>query len=216
MGDPRVRKKAKKWPFLDPCGAKSRGSGGAPPTHLILLRNQRERVPPPPPRTPPLGGAGGGGGARRWEGGARSVARVDGRVCVPCGGFDRVLAGRARKGMSRRGLRLTSGPGEPDPAASATRPAVAPPGRPPSPGKTRQARVASVGAPPVGVRVSLSRAWLAMPAETGVLGGSRPLRDLPFRSATSSQAPMGPRSPHTIVGSEPSPPRGIINSQSGT
>ena len=33
-------KKAKKWPFLHPCGAKSRGSGGAPPTHLILLRDQ--------------------------------------------------------------------------------------------------------------------------------------------------------------------------------
>ena len=33
-------KKGKKCPFLDPCGAKSRGSGGAPPTHLILLRNQ--------------------------------------------------------------------------------------------------------------------------------------------------------------------------------
>ena len=24
-----------------PCGAESRGGGGAPPTHLILLRNQR-------------------------------------------------------------------------------------------------------------------------------------------------------------------------------
>ena len=49
---------AKKWPFLDPCGAKSRGSGGAPPTHLILLRNQwsayREIVAPahqPPARS---------------------------------------------------------------------------------------------------------------------------------------------------------------------
>ena len=40
-----IPKKGKKWPFLGPCGAKSRGSGGAPPTHLILLRNQR------PPRT---------------------------------------------------------------------------------------------------------------------------------------------------------------------
>ena len=36
-----IPKKGKKWPFLGPCGAKSRGSGGAPPTHLILLRNQR-------------------------------------------------------------------------------------------------------------------------------------------------------------------------------
>ena len=32
---------AKKCTFLDPCGAKSWGSGGAPPTNLILLRNQR-------------------------------------------------------------------------------------------------------------------------------------------------------------------------------
>ena len=29
--------------FLPPCGAKLRGSGGAPPTNLILLRNQRPR-----------------------------------------------------------------------------------------------------------------------------------------------------------------------------
>ena len=31
---------AKKCPFFPPCGAKSWGSGGAPPTNLILLRNQ--------------------------------------------------------------------------------------------------------------------------------------------------------------------------------
>ena len=35
---------AKKCTFLAPCGAKSWGSGGAPPTNLILLRNQRTRV----------------------------------------------------------------------------------------------------------------------------------------------------------------------------
>ena len=35
-------KKAKKTPFLTPPGAESRGSGGAPPTHLILLRTQSE------------------------------------------------------------------------------------------------------------------------------------------------------------------------------
>ena len=35
-----LEKKAKNRLFSDPCGAKSRGSGGAPPTHLILLRNQ--------------------------------------------------------------------------------------------------------------------------------------------------------------------------------
>ena len=33
-------KKCQKWHFLDPCGAKPRGGGGAPPTNLILLRNQ--------------------------------------------------------------------------------------------------------------------------------------------------------------------------------
>ena len=31
---------AKNDPFFPPCGAKSRGGGGAPPTNLILLRNQ--------------------------------------------------------------------------------------------------------------------------------------------------------------------------------
>ena len=49
-----------KWPFLDPCGAKPRGSGGAPPTTLILLRNQRAparraaRAVGPPPSGPCL------------------------------------------------------------------------------------------------------------------------------------------------------------------
>ena len=44
--DPRgVRKRAKNSPFWPPCGVKSRGSGGAPPTHLILLRNQRAHRP---------------------------------------------------------------------------------------------------------------------------------------------------------------------------
>ena len=35
---------AKKCPFFPPCGAKSWGSGGAPPTNLILLRNQLQAV----------------------------------------------------------------------------------------------------------------------------------------------------------------------------
>ena len=39
-GSSGTKKKGKKCPFFAPCGAKSRGSGGAPPTHLILLRNQ--------------------------------------------------------------------------------------------------------------------------------------------------------------------------------
>ena len=37
----RVLKKGQKMAFFWACGVKSRGSGGAPPTHLILLRNQR-------------------------------------------------------------------------------------------------------------------------------------------------------------------------------
>ena len=78
-------KMAKKWPFLTPCGAKSRGSGGAPPTHLILLRNQRKQ---PSPRVPP-GGAAGRGGPGGVGGGEASrrcgewgVVVVGGCVCV--------------------------------------------------------------------------------------------------------------------------------------
>ena len=39
-----LAKRVKKTPFLGACGAKLRGSGGAPPTNLILLRNQRAAV----------------------------------------------------------------------------------------------------------------------------------------------------------------------------
>ena len=66
--DPRgVRKMAKNGHFWPPCGVKSRGSGGAPPTHLILLRNQRiaarrERAAGPGP------GAGGWAGFGGWLG----------------------------------------------------------------------------------------------------------------------------------------------------
>ena len=68
-----IPKKGKKWPFLGPCGAKSRGSGGAPPTHLILLRTQRTRYrerPPPDRRGVGRGGRGGGGvgGPPGWVG----------------------------------------------------------------------------------------------------------------------------------------------------
>lgn len=45
-GSSGTKKKGKKCPFFAPCGAKSRGSGGAPPTHLILLRNQRQNASP--------------------------------------------------------------------------------------------------------------------------------------------------------------------------
>jgi hypothetical protein len=41
----RVLKKGQKMAFFWACGVKSRGSGGAPPTHLILLRNQWLCVP---------------------------------------------------------------------------------------------------------------------------------------------------------------------------
>ena len=40
-----LAKRVKKTPFLGACGAKLRGSGGAPPTNLILLRNQRLGTP---------------------------------------------------------------------------------------------------------------------------------------------------------------------------
>ena len=66
-GSSGTKKKGKKCPFFAPCGAKSRGSGGAPPTHLILLRNQRQpadrrRAPRPPGRPGGAGGRGGAGG----------------------------------------------------------------------------------------------------------------------------------------------------------
>jgi hypothetical protein len=83
------QKKGKKCPFFDPCGVKSRGSGGAPPTHLILLRNQW-RCAPVSPSLPRAGthvprGAGGVGG-----GVGGGVALVDrgqgGRFATPFGG----------------------------------------------------------------------------------------------------------------------------------
>ena len=48
---------AKKCTFLAPCGAKSWGSGGAPPTNLILLRNQWSRALPVARRTAGAAGA---------------------------------------------------------------------------------------------------------------------------------------------------------------
>ena len=60
-----------------PCGAESRGGGGAPPTHLILLRNQRAhrtlRRAPARPSVRAVGGpageqAGLGCGMPRWDG----------------------------------------------------------------------------------------------------------------------------------------------------
>ena len=56
--DPREIKKPKKLGFFYPCGKKSGGSGGAPPTHLILLRNQRSpeaRTRPRRTHAPPVG-----------------------------------------------------------------------------------------------------------------------------------------------------------------
>ena len=40
-GPPRPAFRAQNALKKHPCGAESRGGGGAPPTHLILLRNQR-------------------------------------------------------------------------------------------------------------------------------------------------------------------------------
>ena len=69
--DSRGPKKADFRPFSDPCDAKSRGSGGAPPTHLILLRNQWTASRIAAARTAPdrpsggrraAGAVGGGGG----------------------------------------------------------------------------------------------------------------------------------------------------------
>ena len=76
--DPRARKTAKNGTFFAPSGAKSWGSGGAPPTNLILLRNQRrarlgttarrpstprpQPRPPQPHPAPPSPVVGGGGG----------------------------------------------------------------------------------------------------------------------------------------------------------
>ena len=87
-------KMAKKWPFLTPCGAKSRGSGGAPPTHLILLRNQRLRAEPAPAETRPVRG-GAAGGLRGPPGGSATLP-----VCV--------WGCRPKCCGARTGLRLTS------------------------------------------------------------------------------------------------------------
>ena len=84
---PRSPKKGKKWPFLAPCGAKSRGSGGAPPTHLILLRNQLPSESPraaaayPPAFSlaslPSLDSLASGGPYGEWRAGSRR--REEGR-----------------------------------------------------------------------------------------------------------------------------------------
>ena len=83
--DPGGSKKAKKWPFFPPLGAKPRGSGGAPPTHLILLRNQR--VPacrrPTHARGPARGARGAPGAARGASGGRRGGVA---ECCVASGG----------------------------------------------------------------------------------------------------------------------------------
>ena len=74
-------KRAKNRQFLTPCGAKSWGSGGAPPTNLILLRNQRPARPRRRSPHAPGGGAGAryaGGVARGVPGPRPSVGVVDG------------------------------------------------------------------------------------------------------------------------------------------
>ena len=72
---------AKNRQFLTPYGAKSWGSGGAPPTNLILLRNQRRSLAEPPrrARTRTPGRSGGRSVGRR------SVARLVTRPRHPRG-----------------------------------------------------------------------------------------------------------------------------------
>ena len=88
---------AKNRQFLTPCGAKSWGSGGAPPTNLILLRNQRRRLGccAPPTSDARAGGSGAVAGVGRGSRGppgpthettsSWSGARP-GKIMAPCAG----------------------------------------------------------------------------------------------------------------------------------
>ena len=106
-----ARKKGKNCPFSDPCDAKSRGSGGAPPTHLILLRNQRPAVPAAttPSQAPGEGGGGGSAGVERawglcgWGGVGPCGAPPGGKVVKKC---KWPPAGCRRGGLQEKGMML--------------------------------------------------------------------------------------------------------------
>ena len=93
--------------FFWASGVKSRGSGGAPPTHLILLRNQR-----PPVRSEHAHDAAGTPWPVRVVGGCLGTCGpVRGAVFLFCvelrSGWRKASEGR---GYSGRSLRFSSGP----------------------------------------------------------------------------------------------------------
>ena len=91
--DPRVRGGPPEPPFLGPCGEQSRGSGGAPPTHLILLRNQWS------PCTLSVALQPGSVRSRGW------LARVWGPLDLPSEGLWRVCRPEIPTGLRRRAVR---------------------------------------------------------------------------------------------------------------
>ena len=94
---------AKKCPFFPPCGAKSWGSGGAPPTNLILLRNQ-----PTPRSARDAAGHAAPGGPRHRAGGAlagRQTLPRPTRWPQPTATLRVALAGRQILPRKARGLR---------------------------------------------------------------------------------------------------------------
>ena len=125
-----LKKRAKNCPFLGTCGVKSRGSGGAPPPHLILLRNQRTRRSrarvrrsrrrrgrPGPTRPHPTRPPGGGGGGWWWLVG--HATRESGNRVPPCGGKCSTPIAQAPSASSLRSSARASG--DPvDPAIAST------------------------------------------------------------------------------------------------
>ena len=104
---------AKNGAFFDPCGAKSWGSGGAPPTNLILLRNQRRR--PGAERAHASGSP--APACRHLAGRLSRPANLAGRLGKPTGSSPSPPAPPAPRGASLQ-----------DPLASLARPSSRPPG----------------------------------------------------------------------------------------